>query len=573
MHDRLAAALLLLAATSVLAGPTSPGGSPGDVCDAPLLFVRVQGPTGMTATFYEGARTTRTFDAPVSVGMRPLVWHRARLAGFPDRPGVALYPSFEVRGTLKLKPNMRASDYPAPVIITEADVDQALAGTLITKVITLEDPDLSGGIAQVGGQPVEWDVPPRQDAIRYARDIGRPVLIVRIGMREPDQQQLSQLRAGSILYPGETALPPMASSPPYQSGAGGVAYPPPLPGQPGFPFPLPPAAAFGPRMTDSRGKLREEGGEECMRDGGDRGTRVHFDTTGEVQGIDPSDTVAEFKDSRGRRKLVASNEVCICVPRFVAVRQALPLAVHDGVSGPFLVDGRDQYVQVDKLEGARRTRQIENTPTMRSRQRLNQNIVILPQIRLTEIQELQAVHVNLGQLEAVGTDRVRLLTEEQKLRLRRQMELALQYSQHKSTKGIATPIGLAAVGRIDGLGRVEASFEAREVSCLCETSKPMIPEHPLFICKWASAEAAQVGDVLTFHIRYSNLGGQPIKDIALSDNLTGRLEYIPGTAKSDREAVFVSQDNDAGSLLLRWEIRDPLPPGQRGVVTFQARVR
>ena len=79
--------------------------------------------------------------------------------------------------------------------------------------------------------------------------------------------------------------------------------------------------------------------------------------------------------------------------------------------------------------------------------------------------------------------------------------------------------------------------------------------------------------MVTFFLKFSNIGGKPITDVAVSDSLTGRLEYIPGSAKSDREAVFVTQDNDAGSLILRWEIRDALPPGQKGIVTFQARVR
>jgi uncharacterized repeat protein (TIGR01451 family) len=570
MHTRLIAIVLILASAAASAGPLSQGGPQGELHDAPLLFVRVLGPNGTTVTFYEGARTVRIFDAPVSVGMRPLVLHRAKLAGFPGRPGVVLYPSFEIRGTLKLRPDMRALDYPAPVVITETDIDQVLAGIFITKVITLEDPDRSGGIAQVGGQPVEWELAPNQDAIRYARDIGRPVLIFRLGAREPDAQQLSQLRAGSILYPGETALPPVkiGSQLAPSHGPGHRV----SPGQPGYPFPLPPSMAFGPRVVPDLVKLREEGSEECLRDGGDGGTRVHFDSTGEVKGIDPSDTVAEFKDAGGRRKLVVSNEVCVCVPRFVAVRQAFPLLVHDGVSSPFRMDGRDEQVQLDRREGSRMTRQVDETPTMRARERLNANIVVTPQIRLTDIQELQAIHVNLGQFEAIGTKAVKLLTEEERLRIQRQMELAIKLSQQKATKGIATPLGVVAIGRVDGLGRVEGRVEPREVSCLC-LHEPTIPEQPLHICKWASVGAAQIGDVVTFHIRYGNLGGKAIKDIAISDNLTGRLEYLPGTAKSDREAVFVTQDNEAGSLLLRWEIRDPLPPGERGVVSFQARVR
>jgi uncharacterized repeat protein (TIGR01451 family) len=102
---------------------------------------------------------------------------------------------------------------------------------------------------------------------------------------------------------------------------------------------------------------------------------------------------------------------------------------------------------------------------------------------------------------------------------------------------------------------------------------PHAPEKPLILFKWANAQAAQVGDTVTFYLKYSNHGGQPITDVAVSDSLTGRLEYVPGSAKSDRDAVFTTQENEAGSLILRWEVSGRLLPGQSGVVSFQAKVR
>jgi uncharacterized repeat protein (TIGR01451 family) len=85
--------------------------------------------------------------------------------------------------------------------------------------------------------------------------------------------------------------------------------------------------------------------------------------------------------------------------------------------------------------------------------------------------------------------------------------------------------------------------------------------------------SAQIGDVVTFFISYTNTGGKPIANIAVSDSLSPRLEYVPGSARSDREAIFVTQENEAGSLILRWEVKDPLAPCQKGVVSFQARVK
>jgi uncharacterized repeat protein (TIGR01451 family) len=93
------------------------------------------------------------------------------------------------------------------------------------------------------------------------------------------------------------------------------------------------------------------------------------------------------------------------------------------------------------------------------------------------------------------------------------------------------------------------------------------------LTKCADKQAAQVGDLITFTLKYANTGGQPITGIVVADSLTGRLEYIIGSAKTDRPANFTTQLNEAGSVILRWETTSPLPPGQTGTVTFQARIR
>jgi uncharacterized repeat protein (TIGR01451 family) len=114
--------------------------------------------------------------------------------------------------------------------------------------------------------------------------------------------------------------------------------------------------------------------------------------------------------------------------------------------------------------------------------------------------------------------------------------------------------------------------ETQDLTVCCNEA-PHPPDRPLCLFKWASAQAAQVGDTVTFYLKYSNRGGRPIDDVALSDSLTGRLEYVPGSAKSDRPAVFTTQENEAGSQILRWEVNGRLLPGQSGVVSFQAKVR
>ncbi len=57
----------------------------------------------------------------------------------------------------------------------------------------------------------------------------------------------------------------------------------------------------------------------------------------------------------------------------------------------------------------------------------------------------------------------------------------------------------------------------------------------------------------------------------------GQPDGAPGIRawkhRSDRDAVFTLQQNEAGSVIVRWEITGTLQPGKSGVVTFQARIR
>src|SRR5262249_13364952 len=133
--------------------------------------------------------------------------------------------------------------------------------------------------------------------------------------------------------------------------------------------------------------------------------------------------------------------------------------------------------------------------------------------------------------------------------------------------GILSLLELQAGGLVVGRVRDQA------VSATVVEQVPQPREGPLVLCKTVDKHSAQIGDIVTFTLKYTNTGGPPITERARSDSLTGRLEYVPGSAKSDREALFTMQENEAGSLILRWQIGGSLPAGQSGIVTFQARIR
>ncbi len=513
----------------------------------PLLFVRFNGPQGMQATFYQGNAPARTHDAPVAVGLRPGYSYRARLGNLPKHAEAALFPTVQVCGTLTLPPRATADAYPVNVTLTETDIDQALAGAVVTKVFFVENTEKAVPQATAPDQLLQYDVPPERDPLQEALTLGRPVLIVRFGGKQLTVQEAAQENVpGTILQPGDKVLP-------------WPVLPPSIPCLSNFYDPV-----AGRRPPD----------DECLHDGGDRGARAGIGADGRLHGLDPEDTVAEYTDARGQRSVVVSNRVCLCVPRFGVVRHVLPLGRYENV------------VRIDDTLGIRSQEQmIGQTPSllkeqfdqlkaMQGREKPSGTQSTQGLVRLQSVVVLEARDVELGTEEVLGTQRVQKLTEVERTRLYKQVEFARSLSRQEAVSGTKQVVGTEVVGRVEGGPLVvKATAETRDLTMCCEKCPIMLPDRPLVLCKWADKQTAQVGDVVTFTLRYSNQGGRPIADVAVSDSLTTRLEYVPGSAVSDRNAVFTTQANEAGSTILRWEVTGILQPGQTGVVRFQARIR
>lgn len=482
MNRHITAAVLTLAFVSRALAQDGPAHPP--VGPAPLLHVRLNGPRGTHVTLYPGQAPARDFEAPVGVGLRPGYVYRIRLHHLADFPDVAIYPTLEVRGSLELPPGVIAANYPAPVTLTDNDIRRALAGALVTKVIYLEHPERAAPTAAKPGEALESELPANRDVLDESRALGRPVAVLRLGERTYTAEELAaESIPGTIQLPGETGLA-RAARPPYLPWACVRVYDPIL------------------------GRRHPE--EECLHDGGDVGRPIGIGPDGRLGGLDPTDSVAEYTDSTGRRAVAKSNRVCICVPRFAVLRNETPIAEY----GTAL--------------------RVDRTAALLGRAVLQ---ACLPSGQTQQVDSLAGMQ---GRLRASGT----------------QTALSLSELGNATTTTV--------VGRTDNVNVIGA---------ICVKPEQPRPDKPLILCKSASASAAQVGDVITFYLKYSNCGGQPISNVAVNDSLTGRLEYIPGTAKSDRDAVFTTQPNEAGSVILRWEVSGELQPGTSGLLSFQARVR
>jgi uncharacterized repeat protein (TIGR01451 family) len=122
----------------------------------------------------------------------------------------------------------------------------------------------------------------------------------------------------------------------------------------------------------------------------------------------------------------------------------------------------------------------------------------------------------------------------------------------------------------DSSKEMYASFRPQEFVGIDEEHKR---QGDLRIVKLADKDVAKPGDVVTFTIRFDNLGDRELHHIRIVDNLTPRLEFLEDSASADRPGQITMQDNDEGSLVLRFELDEPLPGHAGGVITFQARVK
>ena len=90
--------------------------------------------------------------------------------------------------------------------------------------------------------------------------------------------------------------------------------------------------------------------------------------------------------------------------------------------------------------------------------------------------------------------------------------------------------------------------------------------------KLVDADEAEQGDVLTYTIKFRNMGNIPLRAVTITDSLLPRLEYVPTSAQGPAGTVFTAGPNRAGALELRWDLPGALAPGAEGSVTFRVTV-
>lgn len=300
--------------------------------------------------------------------------------------------------------------------------------------------------------------------------------------------------------------------------------------------------------------------EEYLCDGGDQGAGVDVSPDWQLHGLDSEDTVAHYDALDGRTLVEASNKVCIYAPRFGAVRTVTRIAASEQIHQPIGVALPERLARHDEVDVA--------TTTLQRYQARGDVAALLPggyhsrqgDGALSSTLFPHGFQDAFLPFEDLSVIRNGAYQQADKARLAESTQAAVTWSQTEQVQVMFDH--KAAVAVVDAK-RAEVFYTVEDLR-----------RHPkLRLIKVASTQTARPGETVDFTLRFDNVGDQPLGNIVLVDNLTTRLEYVPDSAQSSVKAEFSTQENLGESLVLRWEITDPLQPGEGGIVRFRCRVR
>ena len=300
--------------------------------------------------------------------------------------------------------------------------------------------------------------------------------------------------------------------------------------------------------------------DEYLLDGGDRQKRISVDQQWNIYGMDTEDTFGHFDTLSGQRLVSPSNRVAIYAPRFAAVRKVEDFLQTKVLQGPTTVDERLSTVMSAGADFAASSKQ--NTQVERQIG-ANRASSFIDQTR--GVVADTTLHLYGVRNSYRGFENLQLI----------------RTGKFEMSEGARTELGMQSANVwSDNLGLQVAAKNAKVVIAkdyqrLQSLSKIKTKGDNalLRVAKVASSISASPGEYVDFTIRFDNIGTERIGNVTIVDNLTSRLEYVPDSAECSVHADFISEVNEAGSLTLRWEIRDPLPKGKGGIVRFQCRVR
>lgn len=467
-------------------------------------------------------------------GMKVGVAYRLKLSNLINAPEAELFPVVEIVGHLHRPPGVDPVKFPIRIPFGLDDFeDAAVRGRLVTQAVYLEDPEQAIPVSYPKDQIPVVTLSPVESPMKVAPALGRVVAIVKVGGRAPTVQELD----GAGDYPFTSAPCPFVGPDGGKCAllCGPVCGTPPPPGRPWLPK------------------------DEFLCDGGDGGAPMTFGGDGGLRGIDPRDAAVRFQ-ADNRPRVLPTNRVCLYAPRFAAVRSSIGANQNLIVENLVVANHTERQEAINARQGPKKFTQNERAELARHRARAS-----LARGRQfagdhVEVRVLQGFDVptNIaGNVKVQGPEVARNRQQGNLFRLRQKLD------------GLKTAESAVVTGIAEGLGQSVMAWKPQEMAGV-----EVPPNKPgLAVIKQVDTAEAEPGAEVEFTIFYRNMGNVPIRNVSVIDSLLPRLEYVPRSALGPAGAVFTANENRVGSTELRWDLPEPVAPGQEGYVRFRANVR
>jgi hypothetical protein len=146
--------------------------------------VEIRGPDGAMIATASGGEFDEPREGPLVVGLSIGSVYRLRVTNLPLQEGFEVYPTIEVIDRL-YPPLGQEWRFPILVDLTAEELEMAIDGKFVTRVVYLEDPDTAEPVARRADEQAYFEVDDGDDPLAVADGLGRPVAILRMGGRLP----------------------------------------------------------------------------------------------------------------------------------------------------------------------------------------------------------------------------------------------------------------------------------------------------------------------------------------------------------------------------------------------------
>ena len=146
--------------------------------------IEIRAPQGTMVAMAEQSGFGEPQPTPIVTGLLIAPVYRLRVINIPMRPGFEVYPTIELVNRVYPPVGLEAR-FPVPIELTQQELEMALDGKFVTRVIYVENPETALPMVQDPRELGWFEVAAHDNPLEVADRLGRPIAILRIGGRVP----------------------------------------------------------------------------------------------------------------------------------------------------------------------------------------------------------------------------------------------------------------------------------------------------------------------------------------------------------------------------------------------------